>query len=114
MLTELLCRIDSLDEPIARFAERSQAVSAPFAAAGDGLDTMPGIARQAAAIIVAEVGTDMRRLPSADHLASWAGVAPGTHESAGTRTSGETRNGNRRLRTVSVPAAHAAARTRST
>jgi transposase len=114
VLTELVCPIDSVDETIARVDEPIQAISAPFAAAVDLLDTIPGIARQTAEIIVAEIGTAMRRFPSADHLASWAGVAPGNHESAGKRTSGKTRKGNRSLRTVLVQAAHAAARTRST
>jgi transposase len=114
VLTELLCQIDSLDETIARFDERIQAISAPFAAAVALLDTIPGVARPTAEMIVAEIGTDMSRFPSADHLAAWAGVAPGNHESAGKRTSGKTRKGNRVLRTILVQAAHAAARTRST
>jgi len=78
------------------------------------LDTIPGVARRTADMIVAEIGTEMDRFPSADHLASWAGVAPGNHESAGKRASGKTRKGNRFLRTTLVQAAHAAARTTHT
>ena len=114
VLTELLCQIDSLDETIARFDTQIQAISGPFEAAIGLLDTIPGIARPTAEMIVAEIGTDMSRFPRADHLASWAGVAPGNHESAGKRTSGKTRQGNRFLRTVLVQAAHAAARTKGT
>jgi transposase len=114
VLTELLCQIDSLDETIARFDERIQAIDAPFEAAVGLLDTIPGVARHAAEMIVAEIGADMSRFPSADHLASWAGVAPGNHESAGKRASGKTRKGNRCLRTILVQAAHAAARTKGT
>ena len=55
----------------------------------------PGVARQTAEIMVAEIGTDMGRFPTADHLAAWAGVAPGHHESAGKRRSG------RRARAIS-------------
>lgn len=114
VLTELLCHIDSLDETIARFDTQIQAISGPFEAAIGLLDTIPGIARPTAEMIVAEIGTDMSRFPSADHVASWAGVAPGNHERAGKRTSGKTRQGNRFLRTVLVQAAHAAARTKGT
>ena len=89
VLTELLCQIDSLDETIARFDTQIQAISGPFEAAIGLLDTIPGVARPTAEMIVAEIGTDMSRFPSADHLASWAGVAPGNHESAGKRTSGQ-------------------------
>jgi transposase len=65
-------------------------------------------------MIVAEIGIQMGRFPSADHVASWAGAAPGHHASAGKRTSGKTQKGNRFLRTKLVQAAHAAARTKHT
>jgi transposase len=114
VLTELLCQIDSLDETIARFDAQIQAICGPFEEAVNLLDTIPGVARRTAEMLVAEVGTDMTRFPSAGHLASWAGVAPGNQESAGKRTSGKARKGNRFLRTTLVQAAHAAARTRGT
>jgi transposase len=65
-------------------------------------------------MLVAKIGTDMTRLPSADHLASGAGGAPGSHESAGKHTSSKPRKGHRFLRTTLVQAAHAAARTKGT
>ena len=114
VLTELLCQRDSLDDTIARFDAQIQALCGPFDEAVALLDTIPGVARRTAEMLVAEIGTTMDRFPSADHLASGAGVAPGNHESAGKRTSGKTRKGNRLLRTTLVQAAHAAARTRST
>jgi transposase len=114
VLTELLCQIDGLDDTVARFDAQIQAIYGPFEAAAGLLETIPGVARRTAEMIVAEIGTDMSRFPSADHLASWAGVAPGNHESAGKRASGKTRKGNRFLRTSLVQAAHAAARTRGT
>ncbi len=114
VLTELLSQIDSLDETIIRFDAQIQASCGPFDEAVELLDTIPGVARRTAEMLVAEIGPDMTRFPSADHLASWAGVAPGNNESAGKRASGKTRKGNRFLRTTLVQAAHAAARTRST
>ncbi len=72
------------------------------------LDTMPGVGRETAQLIIAEVGTDMMRFQSAAHLASWAKVCPGNHESAGKRYSGKTGKGNRWLRSGLVQAAHAA------
>ena len=114
VLTELLCQVDSLDETIARFDAHIQEICGPFDEAVGLLETIPGVARHTAEMIVAEIGTDMTRFPSADHLTSWAGVAPGNYESAGKRASGKTRKGNRFLRTVLVQAAHAAARTKGT
>jgi transposase len=114
VLTELLCQIDNLDETVARFDEQIQErLTAPFEEAVMLLDTIPGVARRAAEMIVAEIGTDMSCFPSADDLAAWAGVAPGNHESAGKRYSGKTRKGNRTLRTVLTQAAHSATRTKT-
>jgi transposase len=78
------------------------------AAAIELLDTLPGVGRGTAELLVAEVGTDMRRFPSAAHLASWAKVCPGNRESGGKRYSGRTGSGNRWLRGVLIQAAHAA------
>jgi transposase len=114
VLTELLWQLDSLEETIARFDEQSRQLSVPFEEAVGLWDTIPGVARRTAAMLVAEIGTDMSRLASAAELASWAGVAPGNHESAGTRQAGKTRKGNRILRTVLTQAAPAAARTNAT
>lgn len=114
VLTELLCQIDSLEETLARFDQEIEAYCRPFEEAVQLLDTIPGIGRQTAEIIVAEIGTDMSRFPSADHLASWAGVASGNNESAGKRRSGRTHKGNRPLGAALNQAAHAAARTKNT
>lgn len=114
VLTELLCQIDSLEESIARFDQEIEAVCRPFEEAVILLDTIPGVARQTAEIIVSEIGVDMSRFPTADDLASWAGVAPGNNESGGKRRSGKTRKGNQHLRTALSQAANAAARTKDT
>ena len=78
------------------------------------LDTIPGVARETAEIIVAEIGTDMSRFPSADHLASWAGVSPGNNESAGKRRTGKTTQGNHALGVALNHAANAASHSKST
>jgi transposase len=77
------------------------------------LDTIPGMGRRVAEIIVAEVGVDRRRFPSAAHLAAWAGLAPGNNESAGKRRPAATRKGSPWLRAALVEAAQAAGRTKS-
>jgi transposase len=76
------------------------------------LDTIPGVNRRLAEVIIAEVGTDMRPFASAKHLAAWAGVAPGNNESAGKKRSGRPRPGNPTLRMSLIQAAHGAARTK--
>jgi transposase len=114
VLTELLCQIDNLDEAIARFDEQIKDYCRPFEEAVTQLDTIPGVARQTAEIIVSEIGVDMSRFPTANHLAAWAGVAPGNNESAGKRRSGKTRPGNKSLRAALNQAAHGAAHTKNT
>lgn len=114
VLTELLAQIDSLDETIERFNEQIEVYCRPFEDAVVLLDTIPGVGRETAEIIVSEIGTDMSRFPTADHLSSWAGVAPGNNESAGKRRSGKTMQGNKVLGAALNQAAHAAARTKNT
>ena len=70
------------------------------------LDTIPGVSRATAEVVVSEIGTDMSRFPTAAHLAAWAGVAPGNNESGGKRRSGRTRKGNRSLGAALNQAAH--------
>jgi transposase len=78
------------------------------------LMTIPGISRRVAEVVVAEVGTDMGRFATHEHLASWAGLCPGNHQSAGKRRSGRTAHGNGWLRAALVQAAWAATRTKGT
>lgn len=114
VLTELLAQIDSLDETIARFDQEIENYCRPFEEAIILLDTIPGVARETAEIIVSEIGIDMSHFPTPNHLASWAGVAPGNNESAGKRRSGKTTKGNKPLKTALTQAAQAASRTRAT
>jgi transposase len=78
------------------------------------LDTIPGINQRLGEIILAEIGPDMQRFPSARHLASWVGICPGNHQSAGKQMSGKTRQGDRWLRQALIEAAHGAMRTKDT
>lgn len=77
------------------------------------LDDIPGIASDSAKTILAIIGTDMSRFPSANHLCSWAGVAPGNNESAGKRLSGRITKGNKVLKSTLVQCANAAVRVKT-
>lgn len=112
LLTTHLAHIDFLDEEIAQLSVAIGERLRPFAEELARLDTIPGVDRQTAEILVAEIGTDMRQFPTAGHLASWAGMCPGNHESAGKRKGGTTRKGSKWLRRALVQAAHGAARTK--
>jgi transposase len=78
------------------------------------LDSIPGINQRIAEIFIAEVGIDMQRFPTAGHLASWVGVCPGNHQSAGKQIRGTTRKGDRWLRQALIEAAQGAMRTKDT
>jgi transposase len=134
MLSQHLALLDVFDEQIATFDERISAAieatgatetpecdttggrsntDAPSAPEGAWtaqaiVDAVPGIGLRAAEIILAELGTDMSRFPDAGHASSWAGLAPGQHESAGKRKPTRIRAGNKYLRSVLVQAAWAA------
>ena len=114
MVARHLAHIDFLDEEIAAVGERVAERLRPFEELLARLDAVPGIGRWTAEVIVAEVGTDMGRFPTAGHLASWAGMCPGNHQSAGKRKSGKTRPGSPWLRAALTEAAYAAGRSKGT
>jgi transposase len=114
LIAEHLSHIDYLDESIERLSAQIAARLTECEEEIVLLDTVPGLSRRSAEVLVAEIGTDLSRFPSAAHLASWAGMCPGNHESAGKRLSGRTRKGSRWLRQVLIEAAHAAARSKTT
>jgi transposase len=103
-----------LEGLIGRLNERIEEVMAPFAEAAERLTAIPGIGQRVAEAVVAEIGTNMEQFPTAEHLASWAGMCPGNDESAGRRRRGRTPKGNRWLRTILVQAAWAASHTKET
>ena len=109
-----LDHVDHLGELIGRLGARIEEALAPFAEAVERLQTIPGISQRGAETVVAEVGTNMAQFPTADHLASWAGMCPGNNESAGKRRSGHTTKGNRWLKRILVQAAWAASHTKGT
>ena len=113
-LRELLDHVEYLEGAIDRPGGRIAAALAPYAAHVEYLQSIPGVNRQEAETIIAEVGVDMTRFPTARHLASWAGICPGNHESAGKRRRGRTRKGSPWLRAALVEAARASARSQRT
>jgi transposase len=137
ILTEHLVHIDDLDDAIVRVGTEidafmcSEIPSDRNETLGEDLHpqnqhqlaweqaavllcSIPGISQRCAQGILAEIGLDMTRFPSAKHLASWAGMSPGNRESAGKRLSGKTNKGSPWLRKLLVEAAQAAAHTKKT
>jgi len=112
MLAQHLSHIDFLDEAIERLDAQIGAQMRPFEATIQRWDSLPGINRRIAEIVIAEVGTDLKPFADADHLASWAGMCPGNNKSAGKRFSGKTRKGSKWLRRALIEAAHGAAHTK--
>lgn len=112
LVSQLLAHLDYLEEAIGTLSAQIEEVIAPFAAEVARLDTLPGVDRRTAEVLVAELGVDMRVFPSDRHAASWAGLCPGHNESAGKHRSGRTRKGNGWLRTALTEAALGAIRTK--
>lgn len=106
--------LKELERHIETLSERIEVVMRPFQEQIDRLDEIPGINRCLAEVILAEIGPDMSRFPSARHLASWAGLCPGNHESAGKRKKGTTTKGSRWLRQALSQAGWAASRSKNT
>jgi transposase len=110
LVARQVAHIDALDELIEEVSAEIVERLRPFEREIELLDTIPGVGRWSAEVILAEIGPDMRRFPSAGHLASWAGMCPGHHESAGKRQSGKTRKGSKWLRVTLTESAYAAGR----
>lgn len=118
--------LDLIDSYTAQIGLLEQRIQACFASGDDGdgpgamatkrdlLTTIPGIATVTAERIIAEIGTDMTVFPTAARLASWAGIAPGSNESAGKVKSTRCRPGNTYLKGALGAAALAASRSKDT
>jgi transposase len=110
----LMCRLhlthlDQLDAMIATLDEQIEQMMQPFCAQRELIESVPGIAGHGSAAVICEIGADPAAwFPSAEHLASWAGLCPGNHESAGKRHHGRRRKGNQHLQPVLVECAWAA------
>jgi transposase len=114
LLAQQLAHVDLLEELVAQVGEEIAKRVAAFETEIAALDGIPGVGRRTAEVIVAEVGATVERFRGPEQLASWAGMCPGNHESAGKRQSGRTRRGNPWLRAALVEAAKAAGRTKDT
>jgi len=103
--------IDHIDDMTRRIADVDDIINGQmrdYEEAIAKLEEIPGIAKRSAQVILAEIGLDMSRFPTAGHLAAWAGLAPGNNESAGKRKSGRTRKGNITLKTTLIQSAKTA------
>jgi transposase len=108
LLQQQLERVTHLEESLARLDAKVEELCRPFAPTLAILDQIPGVNRRIAQIVVAEIGLDMSRFPTAAQIASWAGMCPGNHETGGKNKSGKTRKGCSWLRAALVEAGWAA------
>lgn len=111
---EILAHLNYIDESLERLQAGIDELIVPFADARDRLATIPGVDTILAEAIIAEIGVDMAVFPTAAHLASWAGMCPGQHQSAGKNKHGTARHGNSWLQRNLAVAAMAAIRTNDT
>lgn len=112
VVSQTLDHIEDLEKRIAVFAKTLLERLKPYNEALQTLQTIPGIDQLGAAMLLVEIGDDMEAFGTAERLASWAGVCPGNHESAGKRVAGKKRKGNPYVRRILCEAANAASRTR--
>jgi transposase len=114
LVRTIVAKVDFLDRAIEDLSVEIDRVIAPFAAEVQLLRTITGIDRRAAEGIIAEIGVDMGRFPTSGHLASWAGMCPGNHESGGKRHGGRSRKGSKWLAALLAEVAAAAGHSKGT
>jgi transposase len=110
LLSQMLAHIEYLEESIAGLDAQVDQLLAPFAHHRQLLESIPGVSKTVAEVVLAEIGPDMTPFPSAAHLASWAGLCPANRESAGKHRPANVRPGNRWLRMALTQAALGATR----
>lgn len=108
LLAQIIDHIDDLNRRIGELDKMVKEYMAEYESAIAAIDEIPGIARRSAEVILAEIGLDMSRFPSAAYLCSWAGICPGNYQSAGKRKHGRTRKGNAALKTILTQCAKSA------
>ena len=113
LLRQWMELLNTLEQHIVEVEKEIETRMPPFAWAAELLAAMPGIGRTAACALIAEIGVDMGRFPSARHLASWAGLCPGNNTSAGKSRSGKSHRGNRWIKGLMTEIAWAASRTKN-
>jgi transposase len=114
MLSMQLRRLKAVEEELAKLDERIEQKLEPYCEQHKRLMTIPGVDWYVAAMLIAEIGVDMKVFSTAHHLAAWAGVSPGNNESAGKHKAGKARRGNVYLKTALVTAALGASKTNGT
>jgi transposase len=114
LVGQILAKLDFLDEAVTNLSSEIDRVIAPFEAQVALLVTIPGVERRSAQELIAEIGVDMDRFGTSERLASWAGMCPGHHESAGKQRSGKTRPGPKWLQRTLTEAAKSAGRSKGT
>lgn len=114
LVRQILGHLDFLDRTIEELGQKIGEKLFPFEEAIHRLESIPGVNRRTAEVVIAEIGADMSRFADAKHLASWAGMCPGNNESAGKHKSGKIRKGNKWLRMALVESAQAVSRTKQT
>ncbi|MCE3556537.1 IS110 family transposase [Pseudonocardia sp. RS11V-5] len=114
LIAQMLAHVDFLEDSIAQTYQQVDVLLRPVADVVELVQTIPGVGRRVAEVLVAEVGLDMTAFPTAAHLASWAGICPGNNASGGKRRTARTRHGSMWLRTALTEAAHSAARGKNT
>ena len=114
LIGQMLAQIDFLDETIQTLSDRIEDLTRPFSREIELLDTIPGVDKRAAEMLLAEIGPDMSRFPTDAHLASWGGMCPGQRESGGKKHSAGTRKGSKWLRGTLTECSKAVVRTKGT
>ena len=114
MLKTILANIGKLEGTVADLESQIDLCIEPYKVQLELLESIPGVQKNSATRIIAEVGVDMEQFPDQNHLASWAGVSPGSNETAGKNKSGRITYGNKYLRSLLVECGWAASRTKKT